>query len=64
MRKIFFWIFFFAFVITLPLVLFYSLGYRFNPYLKHFQKTGIISIKSFPQNAEVYLQGNRIKEVT
>ncbi len=64
MRRIFFWLFFFAFIISLPLVIFYSLGYQFNPNLKRFQKTGIISIKSSPQNAEVYLQGNKIQEVT
>lgn len=64
MRKIFFWFFFLAFIICIPLVIFYSLGYQFNPNLKRFEKTGIISIKSLPSGAEVYLEGKKIDEIT
>ncbi|MCM8788032.1 MAG: PEGA domain-containing protein, partial [Candidatus Omnitrophica bacterium] len=63
-RSILFWFFFFAFVICLPLVILYSLGYQFNHNLKCFQKTGIISIKSSPINAEVYLEGKKIEKLT
>ena len=63
-RKISFWLFFLIFIITLPFVVFYSLGYQFNPNLKQFQRTGIISIKSFPSGVEIYLDGKRINRQT
>jgi len=40
------------------------LGYQFNPKLKHFQKTGVISIRSLPSQAEVYLQDKRVDKLS
>ena len=63
-RKIFFWLFFFAFIVLTPTVVFYSLGYKFNIGLKRFQKTGAISVKTFPKDADVYLGGRIMCEST
>jgi hypothetical protein len=64
LRKIFFWFFFLAFIISTPVVVFYSLGYKFNFQAKRFEKTGIISIKSLPDGAEVYLNQKRLNKTT
>jgi len=63
-RKIFFWFFLVAFVVLLPLIIFYSLGYQFNSNLKRFQKTGVITIKSLPAGAQVYLENKKINQPT
>lgn len=63
-RKIFFWLFFLIFIIVLPLIIFYSLGYQFNRNLKRFQRTGIISIRSLPTDAEIYLNDKKINKET
>ena len=41
----------------LPLILSFALGYKFNPRTFQFVKTGIISLKTQPQGADVYLNG-------
>jgi len=64
LRKIFFWLFSLGFIIFAPIVLFYSLGYKFDMHLKKFQRTGAISIKTTPQQVEVYLDGRKISEST
>ena len=63
-RKLSFWSFFFAFIIFTPIIVFYSLGYKFDAKSKKFLKTGIISIKSFPKAADVYLDATKISEET
>jgi len=63
-RRIFFWLFLTAFIILAPIVVFYSLGYKFNIDLKRFQKTGAISVKTFPKDASVYLDGDKFCEST
>ncbi|MDO8529634.1 MAG: PEGA domain-containing protein [bacterium] len=56
-KKIFFWFLVALFFTTAPLVIFYSIGYRFNPQRGIFVYTGSLSIKSNPQNVEVYIDG-------
>lgn len=56
-KRIFFWFLAALFFITAPLVIFYSIGYRFNPQRGIFVYTGSLSIKSNPQNVEVYIDG-------
>ena len=63
-RKVLFWFFFLSFLIVIPLVIFSSLGYKFNLNLKHFQRTGVISIRSLPSHAEVYLQDKRLDKLS
>ncbi len=64
LRKIFFWFFLLAFLILTPIIVYYSLGYKFDAMAKKFLKTGAISIKTFPKGINVYLDGKKIKETT
>lgn len=61
-RKLFFWLFFISFIVLAPLLVFYSLGYKFNIALKKFQKTGAISVKCFPREVDVYLDNKKIND--
>jgi hypothetical protein len=64
LRKIFFWFFLLAFVVLTPIIVYYSLGYKFDVGSKKFLKTGAISIKTFPKGINVYLDGTKIKDTT
>lgn len=57
LRRIFFWIFFFLFIILAPTILFYSFGYKFDINKKKFLRTGAIAIRTIPRGAKVYLNG-------
>ena len=54
-KRIFFWTLTAIFFIITPLVIFYSLGYRFNPQRGIFVFTGSLSIKSNPLNVGIYI---------
>lgn len=54
-KRIFFWTLVVLFFTTTPLIIFYSLGYRFNTQRGIFVFTGSLSIKSNPQNVEIYI---------
>ena len=41
----------------LPFILSFALGYKFNPHTFKFTKTGIISLKTQPDGANIYLDG-------
>lgn len=56
-KRIFFWTLTVIFLVITPVVIFYSLGYRFNPQRGIFVFTGSLTIKSNPLNAEVYVDG-------
>lgn len=63
-RKIAFWLFVIAFIfLSLP-ILFYSLGYKFDIKANKFIKTGTISIKTHPADAQVYLNDKRLEKTT
>ncbi|MBU1121450.1 MAG: PEGA domain-containing protein [Candidatus Omnitrophica bacterium] len=62
LRKLFFWLFFTAFIVLAPTLVFYSLGYKFNIAIKKFQKTGTVSVKCFPKEVEVYLDNKKIND--
>ncbi|MFA5271800.1 MAG: PEGA domain-containing protein [Candidatus Omnitrophota bacterium] len=64
LRKIFFWFFLLLFLVSTPIILYYSLGYKFDIDSKKFLKTGAISIKTFPKGINVYLDGTKINETT
>jgi len=53
-----------VFFTGLPLILSSSLGYKFNPRTFKFTKTGLISIKTQPQGADVYLDGRLLDQKT
>ena len=44
-----------AFFAGLPFILSFALGYKFNPRTFKFTQTGLISIKTYPQGARIYL---------
>lgn len=62
LRKIFFRLFFTLFIILAPMLVFYSLGYKFNIAIKRFQKTGAISVKCFPKEVCIYLDNKKIND--
>ncbi|MCK9573507.1 MAG: PEGA domain-containing protein [Candidatus Omnitrophica bacterium] len=64
LRRISFWLFSLAFVILTPVIVYYSLGYKFDIKSKKFLKTGALSIKTFPRAITVYLDGRKIDELT
>jgi hypothetical protein len=64
LRKLFFWLFSFSFILFTPVIVYYSLGYKFDIKSKKFLKTGAISIKTFPKGISVYLDGKKINETS
>jgi PEGA domain len=63
-RAVLFYLSITVFFAGLPLILSFSLGYKFNPRTFKFTKTGIISLKTQPQGASVYLDGKLLNEKT
>jgi len=53
-----------VFFIGLPFILSFALGYKFNPRTFKFTQTGLISIKTHPQGAHVYLDSKLLNEKT
>jgi len=64
LRHLSFWLFSLAFVILTPIIVYYSLGYKFDIKSKKFLKTGALSIKTFPRAVTVYLDGEKMDELT
>ena len=56
-RRVFFWIFAILFLLTTPVAILYSQGYRFNQYQGIFIHSGSITVKSIPSNPSIYLNG-------
>ncbi|MFH0855898.1 MAG: PEGA domain-containing protein [Candidatus Omnitrophota bacterium] len=54
-RSVLFYLSVAVFFTGLPVILSFSLGYKFNPHTFKFTKTGIISLKTQPPGADVYL---------
>lgn len=54
-RRIIFYIFLFVFLIMVPVIIFYALGYNFDFEEKTIISTGAIYIKSYPTKAEIYI---------
>jgi len=53
-----------AFLSVTPLVVLFSLGYKFNWDTKKFLKTGAITIETFPKDAAIILDNERMDRVT
>jgi hypothetical protein len=64
LRKFFFWLMLFIFLFFAPLIVFYSLGYKFDESARKFLKTGAISIKTSPWGAEITLNNEKTGETT
>ena len=52
------------FLIVSPILILYSLGFKYNWQKNRLEKTGVFFIKSFPKNSEVYLDGQPIGKKT
>ncbi|MEW6101884.1 MAG: PEGA domain-containing protein [Candidatus Omnitrophota bacterium] len=52
------------FIISLPLVLSYALGYKFDSRRLRFVRVGLISLKTEPEGAEVYFRGRLLNGTT
>lgn len=63
-RGLLFYLSVFLFFAGLPFILSYALGYKFNRHTLKFTKTGLISIKTQPSGAKIYLNGKLISEKT
>lgn len=61
-RRIYFWFLAILFLATVPVVIFYSLGYRYNPEKGIFIYAGSITIKSNPQQVEVYIDKKPVEK--
>jgi len=59
-RKIFFWLLALFFVSTAMLVIFYTLGYRFNFKRGIFIYTGAITVKSLPSKVNIFIDDEPI----
>lgn len=53
-----------VFFAGLPFILSYTLGYKFNPATWRFTRTGLVSLKSQPPGAAVYINGAPLNEKT
>jgi hypothetical protein len=56
-RRVFFWVFAILFLLTTPVAILYSQGYRFNQYQGIFIHSGSITVKSTPSSPSIYLNG-------
>lgn len=63
-RAVLFYLSVTIFFIGLPAILSSSLGYKFDPRTFKFTKTGIISLKTQPQGASIYLDGKLLNDKT
>ncbi|MCB9802708.1 PEGA domain-containing protein [Candidatus Nomurabacteria bacterium] len=61
LRRLTYLSFFLAFIIVAPLLIFYSLGYRYN-FDKHLiEKNGAFFVKSYPRNSNIFIDGEKTK---
>jgi len=63
-RKITVLIFFVLFFILAPLLITYSLGYRYDFKTGNIQKNGAFYIKSYPRGADIFITNNKNKHKT
>ena len=53
-----------VFILGLPFILTYTMGFQFDPRTLKFTRTGIISLKTEPPGASVYLDARLVPEKT
>lgn len=63
-RRITYLSFFLLFFLVSPLLIFYSLGYRYNFDKKIIEKNGAFFIKSYPRSASIYIDNKKTKYKT
>lgn len=57
-------VFIIFFIILAPLVIAYTMGYRYNFGVGQVQKTGVLIVNSYPDEADVYLDGESVHDET
>lgn len=60
-RRAVYAVFVIIFLITAPIIVLYTSGYRYNLSNGRIQKTGIIIISSIPKKADIYLNGKKVE---
>jgi len=63
-RKVLPWFFVLAFLITAPLVIFYTSGYRYNVKKGIIERNGTLIVDAMPAGSAVFIDGQPSKEVT
>ena len=63
-RSVLFYISIIVFIVGLPLLLAYALGYKFDLRKLKFTKTGLLILKTQPEGADIYLDGKLLKDKT
>lgn len=63
-RFVLYWLSVLVFLMGLPSILSYALGYKFNPRTLRFTKTGLIALKSQPAGASIYFEKKLFKDKT
>jgi hypothetical protein len=64
LRKFAFWTMSLVFIFCTPLIVFYSIGYKFDSASSKFLKTGLLSIKTFPKGVNVLMNAHKTGETT
>jgi len=63
-RSVLFYLSLSLFFGSLPFIILFALGYKFNPQTLKFVKTGLIYIKTQPEKAKIYLNGKIVPKET
>ncbi len=63
-RKLLPWLYTLVFLITAPLVIFYTAGYRYNLKKAAIEKHGTLILDSTPRDATIFLNGEKSSETT
>jgi hypothetical protein len=63
-RKALLFFFIALFVILLPIILLYAFGFRWDSETERLTRTGLITVKSFPEDTSIYLNGDLIQNKT
>lgn len=64
-RRILFYIFFSAYLVLCPLIVFYAFGYIFTPKVEEgFVKTGLVHVETLPGNASLSIANRRYSQKT
>lgn len=64
LRLVLFYFFVALFLILLPIFMLSSLGYRYNSATHSFQRLGMISLRTYPEEASITLNKKRLKQKT
>lgn len=63
-RRVIPWIFVVIFLVSAPVLVFYTSGYRFNPNKNAIERNGTLIVDSLPRGATVFLNGTDAKDTT